>query len=150
MVGIVTVAALALFAVYFASERQQKDLSSLTLIDYQGKKTHFKVEIAVTPDQMARGLMFRESMPENEGMLFYFGGEEAERRFWMKNTLIPLDLIFIRADGRIHHIHENAVPRDLTGIPSHGPVAAVLEINGGLSKKLELFPDDRVIHPFFE
>ena len=89
-------------------------------------------------------------MAENHGMLFYFGGEEAGRRFWMKNTLIPLDMIFIKADGTIHHIHENAIPKDLTGVPSNGPVAAVLEINGGVSRKLELQKGDKVKHRFFE
>ena len=77
-------------------------------------------------------------------------GGESERRFWMKNTLIPLDIIFIKADGKIHHIHENAVPHDLTGIPSKGPVAAVLEINGGLSQTWGLAAGDKVMHPYFK
>lgn len=111
---------------------------------------HFKVELALTPSEQAKGLMFREEMKPRRGMLFYFKGEEAERRFWMKNTYIPLDIIFIRKDGTIHHIHENAVPHDLTAVSSQGPVAAVLEINAGLASKKGLFPGDRVIHRFFQ
>ncbi|MCI5059520.1 MAG: DUF192 domain-containing protein, partial [Alphaproteobacteria bacterium] len=97
-----------------------------------------------------KGLMHRTELPENAGMLFWFGGREQERRFWMKNTLIPLDMLFIKANGTIHHIHENAVPHDLTGISSKGPVAAVLEINGGLSQTWVLAAGDRVVHPYFK
>ncbi len=108
----------------------------------------FIIELALTSAQIRKGLMYREHMPVNAGMLFYFG-DEAERGFYMKNTLIPLDMIFIRKDGRIHSIHENARPHDETTIYSKGPAAAVLEINGGLSKKLGIRPGQTVHHPFF-
>ncbi len=108
----------------------------------------FSVELAITPQQMQKGLMHREHMDADAGMLFYFGGE-AERGFFMRNTLIPLDMLFIRKDGTIHSIHENAVPLDDTTIFSQGPVSAVLEINGGLSQKLGLKPGQVARHTFF-
>jgi len=113
-----------------------------------GKPVGFDVEVALTPKQQIQGLMNRESMPEDAGMLFMFN-KEAERGFWMKNTLIPLDIIFIKQDGRIHHIHSNAKPHDLTSIKSKGPVIAVLEINGGLSQELGIKVGDVIHHPFF-
>ena len=116
----------------------------------EGKAHKFKVELAVETEQIIMGLMHRDSMPQNHGMLFYFGGEEEPRRFWMKNTLIPLDMLFVKGDGTIHHIHENAIPKDLTGVPSQGPVAAVLEINGGVAKTLGLKKGDKVKHHFFK
>ncbi len=108
----------------------------------------FDIEVALTQAQQMQGLMNRESLPEDAGMLFVFN-TEAERGFWMKNTLIPLDLIFIKKDGAIHHIHANAKPHDLTSIKSQGPVIAVLEIKGGLSKKQNINVGDKVHHPFF-
>ena len=109
---------------------------------------HFDIELALNRAQQSQGLMNRTNMAEDAGMLFVFP-DEAERGFWMKNTLIPLDMIFIKANGVIHHIHENAVPHDLTSIKSNGPVMAVLEINGGLSQKLNIKVGDSVNHPFF-
>lgn len=114
-----------------------------------GNAHRFTLEFAITEPQIIKGLMHRTEMAPDAGMLFWFG-DEAERAFWMKNTLIPLDMIFIRKDGTIHHIHENARPRDLTSIPSQGPVAAVLEINGGISAQLGLQPGDTVRHVFFK
>jgi hypothetical protein len=120
----------------------------LVIETQDGKNYPFKVEVAATPEQQAKGLMHRDSMAQNHGMLFVFP-DDAERSFWMKNTMIPLDIIFIRADGKIHHIHDNAIPEDLTSITSRGPVAAVLEINAGLSEKLGIKPGDIVKHPHF-
>ncbi|MEM6811973.1 MAG: DUF192 domain-containing protein [Pseudomonadota bacterium] len=123
--------------------------TQLTIQTKTGALHQFDVELALKPSDFAQGLMFRNEMAENAGMLFYFGGREAERRFWMKNTFIPLDMIFIRKNGDIHHIHENAQPNDLTRIGSQGPVAAVLEINGGISSSLGIRKGDKIIHPFF-
>lgn len=121
----------------------------VTIVDSSGGQHAFTVELALTREQMAQGLMNRPEMAQDAGMLFWFGKREREQAFWMKNTLIPLDMLFIRADGRIHHIHENARPLDETSIPSQGPVSAVLEINGGLSRKLGIAPGDMVHHPLF-
>lgn len=147
--------ALLIFPLSACLEKEDDNNSSLsmrtlTIVNDLGKEFTFNVELALTHQEQSKGLMHRTEMAEDAGMLFYFGGAEAERGFWMKNTLIPLDLIFIKADGTIHHIHENSVPHDLTSMRSFGPVAAVLEINGGLAAKYELFPDDKVHHPFFK
>lgn len=125
-----------------------QSLNRLEIITTDGVKHPFNVEIALTPQEQAQGLMHRTEMADNAAMLFYFP-EEAERGFWMKNTLIPLDILFIKSDGTIHHIHENAIPQDLTTIWSNGPVRAVLEINGGISKKLGLKVGNKINHRFF-
>jgi uncharacterized protein len=108
----------------------------------------FGVEMASTPEEQAKGLMYRRELPEGQGMLFDFHHEQPTS-FWMKNTYIPLDMIFIRADGRILRIAENAVPLSEALVPSGGPVRAVLEVKGGTAKKLGIAPGDRVAHPIF-
>lgn len=110
-----------------------------------GKTYEFEVELALTYAAVNKGLMYRQTLDERSGMLFLFGKSEP-RMFWMKNTLIPLDIIFIKEGGRIHHIHKNAVPLDETPISSQGDVIAVLEINGGLTSELGIKPGDTVIH----
>ncbi len=108
----------------------------------------FSVELAATDDQRARGLMHRKRLPEGHGMLFDFSpGQEVS--MWMQNTLIPLDMIFIRADGRIHRIVENTEPMSTRIISSGGPVHAVLEVNAGTARKLGIAPGDIVSHPIF-
>lgn len=116
------------------------------LVVHSGAGDHrFSVEIAATPDERAMGLMFRESLAPDAGMLFDFG-EEREVSFWMQNTLIPLDMIFIGSDGEIKSIHVNARPRDTTSIPSGFPVQFVLEIPGGRSVELGIAAGDLVEH----
>ena len=90
----------------------------------------FAVEVVTTPEEQARGLMFRERMDADAGMLFDFHGDEM-RYFWMRNTLIPLDMIFIGTDMKVVHIHRWAKPKDETNISSKFPARYVLEINGG-------------------
>ena len=92
--------------------------------------------------------MHRRSLPEGTGMLFDFHREQ-DVSFWMQNTYIPLDMIFIRADGRIHRIAENTVPLSLEQVPSRGPVRGVLEVIAGTSRKLGIAPGDRVAHRIF-
>ena len=108
----------------------------------------FAVEMASTPEEQAKGLMFRRQLPEGQGMLFDFHTEQPTS-FWMKNTYIPLDMIFIRGDGRILRIAENTVPLSEALVPSGGPVRAVLEVSGGTARKLGIAPGDRVAHPIF-
>ena len=108
----------------------------------------FSVEIADTEAAREKGLMFRKSLPPGQGMLFDFH-REAPVGFWMKNTYIPLDMIFIRSNGRIANIAENAKPRSETVIPSDGPVLAVLEVAGGTARKLGIVAGDRVANPIF-
>jgi uncharacterized protein len=108
----------------------------------------FHIELADDPDEQEIGLMNRTSMPKDAGMLFEFPKIE-KRAFWMKDTMIPLDMIFIAEDGTIQHIHHMARPLDRTHITSESPVKAVLEINGGLTDTLGIKEGDKVIHPIF-
>jgi uncharacterized membrane protein (UPF0127 family) len=108
----------------------------------------FAVEIADTEVQREKGLMFRKNLPDGQGMLFDFKREQ-DVAFWMQNTYIPLDMIFIRGDGSILRIVENAEPLSTRLIPSGGPVLAVLEVIGGTARKLGIAAGDRVAHPIF-
>jgi uncharacterized protein len=108
----------------------------------------FSVELATNDAERERGLMFRKELPEGRGMLFDFYREQPVS-FWMHNTYIPLDMIFIRADGRILHIAENAKPLSDDLISSGGPVRAVLEVIGGTARKLGIAPGDRVSGAIF-
>ena len=103
----------------------------------------FTVEVAATPDQQETGMMFRRSVAGNRGMIFPYDPPQ-EVAFWMKNTLIPLDMIFIRPDGRIARIAANAVPESLDPVPSGEAISAVLEIGGGRSAELGIKEGDRV------
>jgi hypothetical protein len=109
----------------------------------------FSVEIADNDAERAKGLMYRKELPEGQGMLFDFHREQ-EVSFWMQNTYIPLDMVFIRADGRILRIAENTEPLSTKLIPSGGPVRAVLEVIGGTTQKLGIAPGDRVASPIFK
>ena len=106
----------------------------------------FSVEVVDTPATRAKGLMFRQSLAKDAGMLFDFQ-QEQQTAFWMQNTFIPLDMVFIAADGVVKTIHVNAKPHDTTSIPSGVPVRFVLEIPGGRSVEIGLKPGDRIDHP---
>lgn len=106
----------------------------------------FSVEVADDPEERSLGLMNRDHMPASAGMLFVY--ERPQRAvFWMKNTLIPLDMIFLDAEGVVTHVHENAVPQDLTGIDGGDGVQYVLEINGGLAGRLGIGKGSELRHP---
>ncbi len=106
----------------------------------------FNVEVVDTNESRAKGLMFVQELADDAGMLFDFK-EERPVSFWMRNTFIPLDMVFIGADGVVKNIHVNAIPHDVTGIPSEGPVQFVLEIPGGRSVEIGLKPGDTMEHP---
>jgi uncharacterized membrane protein (UPF0127 family) len=106
----------------------------------------FTVEVVDTPAGRAEGLMYRQSLAPDAGMLFDFK-ETRETAFWMRNTFIPLDMIFIDAGGVVKTVHVNAKPHDPTSIPSEAPVQFVLEIPGGRSVEIGLKPGDKVEHP---
>ena len=106
----------------------------------------FRVEVAETPEQRSRGLMYRESLSSNSGMIFLFE-TPAPVSFWMKNTYIPLDIIFVNESGEVQHIHENSKPGSLTSIRGGDDILAVLEIKGGTSKKLGLDLGSELRHP---
>ena len=109
----------------------------------------FAVELADNDAEREKGLMYRKELPEGQGMLFDFHREQ-DVSFWMQNTYIPLDMIFIRGDGRILRIAENTEPLSTRLIPSGGPIRAVLEVIGGTSRKLGIAPGDRVASPIFK
>jgi hypothetical protein len=103
---------------------------------------HFTVEVAATPDQQETGLMFRRSLAGDRGMIFPYDPPQ-QVAFWMANTLIPLDIIYIRANGTIAQIN-NAQAMDITPLPSSEPVALVLEIRGGRAAELGIKEGDKV------
>jgi uncharacterized protein len=108
----------------------------------------FSVELATNTADRERGLMFRKELPEGHGMLFDFQTDQ-QVQFWMHNTYIPLDMIFIAADGRIVHIAENAKPMSDDLIPSVRPVRGVLEVIAGTARKFGIAPGDRVTGSIF-
>lgn len=119
----------------------------LTIVS--GEESHdFMVEIADTPRSRTRGMMFRDSMGENEGMLFLYD-QSRPASIWMKNTEIPLDILYILPDGEIAKIARNAVPGSLESLASGVPVLAVLELAGGRANALGVMPGDVVQHPVF-
>jgi hypothetical protein len=146
MLGIVGLA-IALAKSATAAELQTFERDELTIESRSGSH-HLTVEVAVTPQQRAQGLMFREGLPAESGMLFLYPAEEIVT-MWMKNTLIPLDMLFIAGDGRIVRIAERAVPGSLATISSEEPARAVLELNGGTAARLQLGRGDRVLHRAF-
>lgn len=109
-------------------------------------QARFNVELADTPQERARGLMYRENLPRSSGMLFVYDAPGSPS-FWMRNTLIPLDMLFIAPNGRVTRIHENAAPHDETPIPGGDGVLMVLEINGGLSRQLGIQEGSQARHP---
>jgi uncharacterized protein len=108
----------------------------------------FSVEMATTEEEKTTGLMYRKELPDGKGMLFDFTPEQ-QVSMWMKNTYISLDMIFIRADGRILRIAENTEPQSTKIIPSGGLAKGVLEVIAGTAKKYGIEPGDRVAHPLF-
>jgi uncharacterized membrane protein (UPF0127 family) len=108
----------------------------------------FSVEMATTEQEKETGLMYRKELADGKGMLFDFSPEQ-QISMWMKNTYISLDMIFIRADGRILRIAENTEPLSIRIISSGGPAKGVLEVIAGTAKKYGIQPGDRVAHPLF-
>lgn len=106
----------------------------------------FTVEIADTEALRSRGLMYRETLPKSAGMLFVYQRTKP-LTFWMRNTYIPLDLIFLDETGLVTHVHADAVPLDESHIPSRVPARLVLEINGGLAGALGIQPGSQMQHP---
>jgi uncharacterized protein len=122
--------------------------SQLTILTAGGPR-RFSVELAETPPQMEQGLMFRTELAPDAGMLFDYK-EPTVATMWMKNTLIPLDMLFVDAHGRIVNIHERAVPQSTDIIAAAAPVRAVIELNGGTVARLGIKPGDRVVFPIFK
>jgi uncharacterized membrane protein (UPF0127 family) len=129
------------------AEARRHPVSGLEVIPLtvnSGSRRHaFRVEVARSDAEWQNGLMFRTAMGANEGMIFV-GRAPQSASFWMKNTVIPLDIVYIGPDSRIESIAANAVPYSLAPIPSKGVVTAVLELNGGRAAQLGLKPGDKV------
>ena len=117
--------------------------TSLTITGRDGVKHTFSVEQARTDREQTVGLMFRTAIPADGGMLFDWGSPRPSE-MWMRHCPIPEDMVFIDADGRIHHIAENTVPESEAIISSDGPVRATLELQGGITEKLGIAVGDRV------
>lgn len=141
-------AVLVLGLVVAAGLGRADDLKTLEIASKTGVHV-FAVEVADTDAERAKGLMFRNHLAEGRGMLFDFRREQ-DVAMWMQNTYIPLDMLFVRGDGRILRIAENTEPLSTRIIPSGGPVRAVLEVIAGTARKLGIAPGDRVAFPIFK
>ena len=138
---------LILFVASGAAGLETFPTGTLSIVTAKGEKT-FRIEIARTPRQHAQGLMYRRELAPDAGMLFVFDRPE-RAAFWMKNTYIPLDMVFIAPDGRIESIRQRTVPLSLTPVRSRGKVLAVLELNSGTASHLGIKPGDEVRNEVF-
>jgi len=148
VIGAVVVVLLMLAGAAGAQAPTAFSRSSLEVASADGSHA-FAVEVATSAEQLAQGLMYRRSLAADAGMLFDFGRVQPVS-MWMKNTYIPLDMVFIAADGRVVGVAERAVPQSLAIIAAPAPVRAVLEVNGGTVARLGIRAGDQVIHPIFE
>lgn len=139
------------FALMLSSGTANADLCSQSSVDLRGDwgGAHFNVEVADDAEEQARGLMFRESLSSSAGMLFIYDAPR-HARFWMKNTLIPLDMIFLDQTGRVTRIAQNTTPLDETPIDGGEGVLMILEINGGMAKSLGISVGSELRHPGFD
>jgi uncharacterized membrane protein (UPF0127 family) len=144
-IPVAAVLALGVLTVFGA---QAANVQPLEIVTKNGVHV-FSVEMATTDKEREQGLMYRKELPDGKGMLFDFSPEQ-QISMWMKNTYIPLDMIFIRADGRILRIAENTEPHSLAIISSGGPAKGVLEVIAGTARKYGIAPGDRVAHPLFK
>jgi len=116
---------------------------------WDGGKARFAIELADEYDERAQGLMFRTQMARFSGMLFVYP-QPSSVAFWMKNTLIPLDMVFVDKTGLVMKVHENAIPHNLEPIPGGENILAVLEVNGGLTRKLGIRAGSQMRHSAFD
>lgn len=142
------VGAAALALVYANRSAQPASAREVLTIDTRSGPKSFRIEVARTSEQQSLGLMYRTKLPDDEGMLFPHD-DTREVSMWMRNTYIPLDMVFIRADGIVHRIEAKTEPMSERIIASNGPVGAVLEIAGGAAERLGIAPGDRVRHAQF-
>ncbi len=130
-------------------ERPAFEESTLTILTADGARHDFTIEIADTAEERGFGLMFVREMADDQGMLFDYGRDQRVS-MWMENTYVPLDMLFIEADGEIESIIRRAQPHTRTPRPSKGRVRAVLELKGGTADRLGIEAGDRVVHGMFE
>jgi|TARA_S200000501_G_scaffold157206_1_gene148360 uncharacterized membrane protein (UPF0127 family) len=139
----------SLFLMYNLCEVSASVKSELSIITSNGSKHNFLVEVAKTEEEKKIGLMFRKTLAKNAGMLFLYK-REALRLMWMKNTFIPLDILFIDKNGVIKRVVKRTIPHSLATISSRQSVLAVLELRGGITSSLEIKKGDRIEHPAFK
>tara|TARA_Y100000991_G_scaffold192922_1_gene160705 strand:- start:742 stop:1182 length:441 start_codon:yes stop_codon:yes gene_type:complete len=139
----------SLFLMYNLGEVSASMKSELSIITSNGSKHNFLVEVARTEEEKKIGLMFRRTLAKNAGMLFLYK-REALRLMWMKNTFIPLDILFIDKNGVIKRVVKRTIPHSLATISSRQSVLAVLELRGGITSSLEIKKGDRIEHPAFK
>jgi uncharacterized protein len=144
--GVVLTGVMSAFNFNVAQAQLKRE--QLSLVTAAGDQV-ITIEIAETLEQKAQGLMFRKSLDDRAGMLFPYG-QPQEITMWMKNTYIPLDMVFIKTDGTIHRIEVMTEPFSEATVASQGQVAAVLELNGGAAARLGLKAGDKVRHPIFQ
>lgn len=140
--------ALVLLVMFGAVGARAESALEALVIQSGGKSHTFQVEVMRTDAERAKGLMFRRYMPADRGMLFDFKAP-GPAAMWMKDTYIPLDMVFIRANGTIARIEENTEPMSTRTIPSGEPILGVLELNAGTTARLDIKPGDKVVHPLF-
>jgi uncharacterized membrane protein (UPF0127 family) len=141
------IAIAAAVALWVGAGAQAASIQPLEIVTKSGVQV-FAVELATTEQEKETGLMYRKELADGKGMLFDFSPEQ-QVSMWMKNTFISLDMIFIRADGRILRIAENTEPQSTRIIASGGLAKGVLEVIAGTAKKYGIAPGDRVAHPLF-
>lgn len=149
MIRVLAAVIVLLLGVSAAAQSVTFGASRLEVVADGGRRHAFAVELAVTPEQLSQGLMFRRDLPAGTGMLFDFGSAR-QVSMWMKNTLIPLDMLFMDRAGRVVHVEQYAVPGSLEPRGPAEPVLGVLELPAGTARRLGLKPGDRVIHSMFE
>jgi len=141
-----TLAACLLLVAGLAAGAEAAGASALDIVTADGKSHRFTIELAQTPEEQSQGLMFRRTMAADAGMLF-INDPPRVMTMWMRNTFLPLDMIFFDARGRVTRIAERTVPFSEAIIPSGGPVQGVLEVNAGTAARLGIKPGDRMVHP---
>ena len=137
-----------LLALSVAAADAKVRVDKLWLVPASGQEVPIDIEVAEDPQEKAMGLMFRTELADNQGMLFPYS-DARELSMWMRNTYIPLDMLFIRPDGVIHRIEKRAEPMSERIINSDGDVSAVLELPGGAAERFGIKAGDRVRHPLF-
>ena len=147
MLRSLVLAVLSLVAVSASAVAAPLSATTIEIVTNSGPHS-FAIEVMRTPAELEKGLMYRRHMAADAGMLFDFGAPQRVS-MWMKNTFLPLDMVFIARDGRVVSVKQNAEPQSERIIPSGGDVTGVLELNAGTAKRIELKVGDQVRHPMF-
>ena len=148
LLSLVTIPVLSARAEDIVTAQPELPKEKLAIVTRGGQRREFDVEMALTPHQQEIGLMFRKTVPEDGGMLFDWGSSR-ESMMWMRNTVAPLDMLFINQDGTIQHIAENTTPQSLATISSGGAVRATLEVQAGTARRLGIHVGDKVEQRIF-